>query len=98
MLLVVAATGAPLKRLTRLRLRHVWLLWIALIDQVLVISIIPDTHPTALAAAHIASYAVAAVCLVVNRRIPGIWLIGAGGLLNGVTITLNGGTLPASAS
>jgi hypothetical protein len=98
MLLVVAATGAPLKRLTELRIRHVWLLWAALIDQILVISIIPDTHPAALAAAHIASYAMAAVCVVANRRLPGIWLIGAGGLLNGVTIALNGGTLPASAS
>ena len=98
MLLVVAAIGAPIKRLTGLRLRHVWLLWAALIDQILVISIIPDTHSGALAAAHIASYTAAAVCLVVNRRTPGIWLIGAGGLLNGVTITLNGGTLPASAS
>ena len=98
MLLVVALTGAPLKRLAELRIRHVWLLWVALADQILVISIIPDTHPTALAVAHIASYAVAAVCLWLNRRLPGIRFIGAGGLLNGVTITLNGGTLPASAS
>ena len=98
MLIVVALSGAPLKRLADLRIRHVWLLWVALLDQILVISIIPDSHPTALAAAHIASYGAAAVCLWVNRRLPGIWFIGAGGLLNGLTIALNGGTLPASAS
>ena len=40
----------------------------------------------------------AAVCLWLNRRLPGILFIGAGGLLNGVTITLNGGTLPASSA
>ena len=98
MLLVVAATGAPLKRLGGLRIRRVWLLWVALIDQILVISIIPDTHPAALATAHIASYVLAAICLVANRRLPGIGFIGAGGLLNGLTIAVNGGTLPASAS
>ena len=98
MLFVVALTGAPLKRLAGLRIRHVWLLWVALIDQILVISVIPDTHPTALAAAHIASYAMAGVCIWLNRRLPGIWFIAAGGLLNGVTIALNGGTLPASTS
>jgi hypothetical protein len=98
MLLVVALTGAPLRRLAELRIRHAWLLWVALADQILVISIIPDTHPRALAVAHIASYAMAAVCMWVNRRLPGILFIGAGGLLNGVTIALNGGTLPASQS
>jgi Family of unknown function (DUF5317) len=97
MLLAVALTGAPLKRLAELRIRHVWLLWAALADQILVISIIPDTDRTALAVAHIASYGAAAVCLWLNRRVPGILFIGAGGLLNGVTIALNGGTLPASA-
>lgn len=98
MLLVVALTGAPVKRLAEVRIRHVWLLWAALAVQILVISVIPDTHPTALAAAHVVSYALAAVCLCANRQLPGIWFIGAGGLLNGVTIALNGGTLPASAS
>jgi hypothetical protein len=98
MLLIVALTGRPVKRLALLRIRHVWLLWAALADQILVISIIPDTHPAILAAAHVASYAMAATCIWLNRRIPGIWFIAAGGLSNGVTIALNGGTLPASAS
>ena len=99
MLLVAALTGrSSLQRIVALRIRHVWLLWAALADQILVISIIPDTNASALALAHIASYALAAICLWVNRRIPGILVIGAGGLLNGVTIALNGGTLPASAA
>ena len=99
MLLIVAVIRPrALKRLADLRIRHVWLLWLALADQILVISIIPDTHPTILAAAHIASYVMAAACIWLNRRIPGIWSIAAGGALNGATIALNGGTLPASAS
>jgi hypothetical protein len=96
MLLVVAVAGAPLARLATVRIRHVWLLWLALLDQVLVISVLPDSHAGVLAAAHIASYLAAAICVVLNRRTPGIWFIGLGGALNGVTITLNGGTLPAS--
>ncbi|HET6529865.1 MAG TPA: DUF5317 domain-containing protein [Actinoplanes sp.] len=98
MLVLVALTGRPVKRLAEVHIRHVWLLWAALADQILVISIIPDTHPTALAAAHVASYALAAACLWLNRRIPGILVIGAGALLNGLTIAVNGGTLPASRS
>ncbi|MDT4987028.1 MAG: hypothetical protein QOI74_1122 [Micromonosporaceae bacterium] len=96
MLLLVAATGAPLARLANLRLRHGWLLWAALLDQIVVVSVLPDSHPTALALAHIASYLAAGACLVVNRRLPGIWFIGGGGGLNGLVIALNGGTLPAT--
>jgi hypothetical protein len=96
MLLAVAATGAPLSRLAQLRIRQAWLLWAALIDQILVISVIPDSHPAALSAAHIASYLAAGACVWLNRHTPGVPLIGAGGALNGLVITLNGGTLPAS--
>jgi hypothetical protein len=96
MLLVVAATGAPLIRLAQLRIRQPWLLWAALIDQILVISIIPDSRPTVLSAAHIASYLAAGACVWLNRRTPGVPLIGIGGALNGFVITINGGTLPAS--
>jgi hypothetical protein len=96
MLFVVAATGAPLKRLAELHIRHVWLLWAALADQILVISVIPDTHPTALAAAHVASYLAAGTCVWLNRHTAGVPLIGFGGGLNGLVISLNGGILPAS--
>jgi hypothetical protein len=45
--------------------------------------------------AHIATYAIAAWFIAVNRRIPGLPVIGTGAVLNGLAITLNGGTLPA---
>ncbi len=96
MLLVLAATRAPLARLAHVRIRHSWLLWLALADQVIIISVLPEAHPTVLAAAHIASYVAAGVCVVVNRHVAGVRLIGLGGALNGLVITLNGGMLPAS--
>src|SRR4051812_50087064 len=36
--------------------------------------------------------------LWLNRRLPGVAVIAAGAAANGVTIAVNGGTLPASAS
>jgi hypothetical protein len=96
MLLVVAVTGAPLARLAELHIRHVWLIWAALADQIIVISVLPDSYPGVLAAAHIASYVAAGACVWLNRHTPGVPLIGVGGGLNGLVITLNGGTLPAS--
>lgn len=96
MLLVVACTGAPLARLADLRIRRSWLLWAALADQIIIISVLPDANPTALALAHIASYLAAGACLLANRHLPGSWLLGTGGALNGLVIAANGGTLPAS--
>jgi hypothetical protein len=96
-LLVVVLCGGRLRRLAQVRIRHVWLVWAALVDQVLVISVIPDSHRTLLALAHIASYVAAGACVVVNRHLAGVWLIAAGGATNGLVIALNGGTLPASA-
>jgi hypothetical protein len=98
MLVVVACTGAPLSRLATIRLRRVWLLWLALADQIVVISVLPEANATALAVAHIASYVLAGAWLVANRGVPGMRLIGLGGGLNGLAIAVNGGTLPASAS
>lgn len=97
MLVLVACTGAPISRLALIRIRHVWLLWAALADQIVIISVLPESNATVLALAHIASYAAAGVWLFANR-LHGGRLIGLGGGLNGLVISLNGGTLPASAS
>jgi len=96
-LLVVACTGGRLVQLAHVSIRHSWLLWFALADQIIIISVVPDAPRTVLAVAHIASYVAAGICVVLNRRLPGVWLIGLGGALNGLVITANGGTLPTSA-
>jgi hypothetical protein len=97
MLAVVLCAGGRLSRLAHVHIRHSWLLWLALADQIVIISIVPDSHPTVLSIAHVGSYVAAGVCVVLNRHLPGIPLIGAGGALNGLVIALNGGTLPTSA-
>jgi hypothetical protein len=97
-LLAVAGTGGRLKRLAQVPFRHGWLLWAALAVQILIMSIIPESRPAFLSGAHIGSYLAAGAFLLINRRLPGVWLIGAGGALNCLVITINGGTLPASAT
>ncbi|HLL68109.1 MAG TPA: DUF5317 domain-containing protein [Micromonosporaceae bacterium] len=96
-LVAVAVTGGSLRRLAEIRIRRAWLLWTALAVQILIISVIPDATPALLAVLHIASYLAAGACLVINRNLPGIWMVGLGGALNGVVIAVNGGSLPASA-
>lgn len=81
-------------------LLHGWrwpaLLWAALLIQVVAVEV---SLPGAVAPVlHVGTYAAALAFLVLNRRSPGLLLVAAGATTNGVTIALNGGTLPASAA
>ena len=87
-----------LARLTSLRIRRFYLVWLALANEVVVISVLPDHRHLLFAAANFLSYVLAAVFVWSNRRIPGVLLIAAGGGLNAAAIVANGGTMPASAS
>ncbi len=93
--LTVPLSGGRWAALADVRLRHVWLLWVALAGQLVAIEG-PDIGAAA-AVVHVVTYLLAAAFVVANRTMPGIWLVAVGGLANGVTIALNGGTLPASA-
>lgn len=85
-----------LARLATLRIRGLWLVWVALADQVVIISVLPGGEHALLDAANLASYAVGAAFLWANRRIAGTWLIGAGAGLNVLALASNGGVMPAS--
>jgi hypothetical protein len=93
LLLPLLFGGRP-ARLAAVRLRHAYVIAAALGVQILIVELF--TGPAALLeGAHIATYLAALWFMTINRRIPGLWLIGLGAISNGVTITLNGGTLPA---
>ena len=85
-------------RLSTLRFRRFYLVWLALLDQVLVISVLPGRQHIVLDVANLLSYMAAGVFVWSNRRVPGILIAGAGGALNLVAMAFNGGTMPASAS
>lgn len=97
-LVSVPLTGGSLRNLRDLRLRAAGLLAVALLAQVLVISVLPNASPGLLAAVHVLTYAVALAFVALNLRLRGMWIVGVGGLLNFAAIAANGGVMPASAS
>jgi hypothetical protein len=91
--LTVPLTHGRFANLAAFRPRGSWLLWIALMVQLLQFTVLD--LGSASDAVHLGTYALAALFLVANRSVAGGWLVGLGGLCNGLTIALNGGTLPA---
>jgi hypothetical protein len=88
--------GGDLRRLGDLRFRGSWVVLVALVAQVVVLSLIPGENRTMLASVHLATYAAAGWFVAMNRRIPGILVIAVGAASNALTIAVNGGQLPAS--
>lgn len=98
LVLTVPLLGGDLRRLAAIRLRSVPLLYAMLAVQV-VLTEVPHIASHAVGGVvHVATYVGIAVFAWHNRAIPGVVVIALGGMLNGITIALNGGTLPASAS
>ena len=80
-------------------LLHPWrwtlVIWAAVVIQLIILRVsLPSGFAPVL---HVLTYVMALGFLLKNRRAPGVLIVGAGALSNGVTIALNGGTLPASA-
>jgi len=96
-LLVAPLAGGGLRRLAELRWRAPWLVLGALLVQLVVLEVPGLPEPVA-AGAHLATYAAAAAFVLLNRAVPGLLVLALGALSNGVTILLNGGTLPSTAA
>jgi MFS family permease len=99
--LAVAAVPVARGRLTRiehLRFRHVWAIALALVMQIVVISVVPGPADVLHLSIHLCSYVLGAWFLYENRRMPGIWLMGLGASLNITAIVANGGIMPAAPS
>jgi hypothetical protein len=94
-ILSVPLLGGRLSGLTELGFRHAWLPVAALLAQVLIISVLPGGAGDSNAAIHLATYAVLGVFLVLNRHVPGLLVVAAGGVLNFAAIATNGGVMPA---
>jgi hypothetical protein len=94
--MTVPLSGQRLSRMSTLPIRHMWMVWVAIGIQTILVSVV---HPPENVGrvAHLASYAVVGLFAVSNWRIPGVPLISIGGLLNLIAIVANGGVMPASA-
>jgi hypothetical protein len=96
--LTVRPAGGDLSALGRVRLRYAPAIFGALAIQFAIISVFPAGSPGLHRALHIASYALAAVFVVANRRIAGMRLLALGTTLNLIAILANNGVMPASRS
>jgi hypothetical protein len=94
--LSVPLAGGHLGRLAELRLRLLWAAPVALIIQLVIITVAPQGNPTVHSAVHIGTYVLIGAFILANLRIPGAGVIGFGTLLNATAIIANGGVMPAS--
>jgi hypothetical protein len=94
--LSVPLCGGNLGRLAELRLRGLWIPMLALALQVVITEIATGGSPTAHRVIHITTYLMIGLFLWVNRRLPGIIVVGLGTLFNAAAIIANGGVMPAS--
>jgi Family of unknown function (DUF5317) len=96
-LLLVPVLGGRLSGLAEIDLRGGRLLAVALLLQVLAITVLTGAPHALRVALHAGSYLLAAAFLWRNRRLPGLPLLATGGGLNALVIAVNGGQMPASA-
>jgi hypothetical protein len=95
-LALVPLGGGSLRRLSGVRFRSPWLLWLALGTQVALIAF-PGDETWWRVAANVATYPLGIVWVWMNRHVPGLWIVGVGAVCNLLPILANGGTMPASA-
>jgi hypothetical protein len=93
--LTVPLAGGRLSRVGDLQLRAPWLALAGIGLQIAIVSLIPGGSAALHETIHIGSYVLLGACAWLNRRIPGVWLIALGGLLNAIVIVANGGVMPA---
>lgn len=98
LLLLPAALGGRLGRLAEVEVRRRHWLLLGLLLQLAALGLGHRVPRSVLAGLHVTSYLLLGSVLWANRRLPGTPLIALGGFLNGLTIALNAGTLPASAA
>lgn len=91
-------SGGRLKYIIQRPLKHVWLAVSGFLVQIIIFSDIPafQLENPALAVFYGISYLLIFAFVIVNRKVPGIILIGTGMVLNAIVIFANGGHMPTS--
>ena len=95
----VKLRGGQFRRLAQLDLRHMWIVWVAIIVQTLIFQIrLSFLTETVVEYVHMGTYVASFLFLWMNRHIPGALLIGLGAGSNAAAIFANGGVMPANAN
>jgi hypothetical protein len=92
----VPLTGGRISALATFRPRLLWLVFAAIGLQIGIITLFPGSGQTYIGL-HLGSYALLLAFLMSNRKLPGLWIIGLGTVMNFVAIASNGGVMPATA-
>ena len=88
-----------IKRLAGLHLDGLWLVWSAILLQIVVFEMLGQHLPLwASNALHLFTYALCVGFLWRNRWVPGGWIIALGTASNLIVISVNGGTMPANSA
>jgi hypothetical protein len=95
-LIGVMLRGGRLAALAELRPRLIGVAVAAFAVQVVVVNVLPGGSRDVHAIVLMGTYGVLALIVVANLRVPGLPLIGLGGLLNALAIVANGGVMPAA--
>ncbi|MDQ1714018.1 MAG: hypothetical protein QOE45_3468 [Frankiaceae bacterium] len=98
---LLAAALVPLARgrlsaLADFRPRHAWAIGAAAVVQVLALAVFRNAPHGLVVAGHLASYGLAGLFLVANRKVQGLWLICTGAAMNVFVIVTNDGRMPAT--
>ncbi len=96
LLLTVPLFGGRLSRLETVRLRWLWLAFLAFGVQVVLVTVVPEGDTGLHRGLHLATYVLVGACVVRNLDLRFLWVAALGGLLNFVAIVANGGVMPAS--
>jgi hypothetical protein len=96
LVLTVPLTGGRLSSLETIRLRWLWLAFVAFGVQVVLVTVVPSGDAGLHRILHLATYALVGACVVRNLDLRFLWVAAVGGLLNLIAIVANGGVMPAS--
>jgi hypothetical protein len=108
-MIIVAATilvlctvplfGGKLARVARVRVIRPWTIALAMAVQILIVNVADTSFDHTYAEAlHLGSYALAGLFVWWNRKLTGVAVVIAGGMMNLAAIAANGGVMPASAT
>jgi|SRR5215217_7623394 len=96
LVLTVPLAGGRLSRLETIRLRWLWLAFMAFGLQVVLVTVVPEGDTGLHRILHLATYALVGACVLRNLDLRFLWVAAVGGLLNLIAIAANGGVMPAS--
>jgi MFS family permease len=91
----VPVLGGRIGRLSTVKFRRRWAGVAAVLVQMSILRVFPDGDSDLLALLHVASYGFLLSFVLGNLHVPGITVIGLGGILNALAITANNGVMPA---